>query len=186
MQTNSKSLILQHLGHFCFKSQHYIILLLIINVIYLRETGPVQKLFSQHCGYLWSGHRWLQCLIHTHVFPIVYWLKAKKNCSAGTSSPKGAMTTNFGDHVYTGPPFEGETKSYTSICQWNQTLKMDDKGLAIKANYTYPSSCLRSWYNVAQLYKCQWLFVRNYGLILLHRFVFVYRHFINEYVIFLL
>ena len=48
-------------------------------VIFLHETGPIQCIFSQYSGYWWPdalapGYQYLQCSVHTHVFPAFYGL----------------------------------------------------------------------------------------------------------------
>ena len=59
----------------------YLLMLFIISVTILYQTGLMQWMFSQHCG-CWCGapgHRWPQCWQRTHAFPRC--LKVKTICS---------------------------------------------------------------------------------------------------------
>ena len=48
-------LTLKWLGHFFFKIWFHFLMLFILCAIFLYETGPIQWMFSQHCGYWWPG-----------------------------------------------------------------------------------------------------------------------------------
>ena len=64
---------------FSFKTYFYFLIFFIISVILLYETGPIQWISYQQCGYWWSGalargHQKPHCWIGTNVFPVVYGL----------------------------------------------------------------------------------------------------------------
>ena len=48
-------LTLKWLGHFFFKMWFHFLMLFTLCAIVLYETGPIQCMFSQHCGYWWPG-----------------------------------------------------------------------------------------------------------------------------------
>ena len=43
------------LGHFFFKMWFHFLMLFNLCAIFLYETGPIEWMFSQHCGYWWLG-----------------------------------------------------------------------------------------------------------------------------------
>ena len=45
------SLTLKPQDHFFFQNIFYFLMLFIISTIFLYETGPIQGMFNQHCGY---------------------------------------------------------------------------------------------------------------------------------------
>ena len=65
----------KQLGPFLFQIQFHFLMLFIMNMIFLSETGPIQWVFVQHCGYWWPGALAPVC---THAFPTVYGLRVGK------------------------------------------------------------------------------------------------------------
>ena len=73
MNTEIDGLAFKWLGHF-FQNVIHFLMLLTLCAIVLYETGPIQWLFSQDCGYWWPGalapgHQQSQCWLGTYACP---------------------------------------------------------------------------------------------------------------------
>ena len=53
--SSSATLTIKWLGHFFLKMWFHFLMLFTLCAIFLNETGPIQWMFSQHCGYWWPG-----------------------------------------------------------------------------------------------------------------------------------
>ena len=80
MEAISKTDLNLQTARYCFfKMQWYFLIVFPITVMFIYEIGPIQWIFSQHCGYWWPDtltpvHQHLQWWVCKYTFALVYGL----------------------------------------------------------------------------------------------------------------